>query len=536
MNTESSLPDTVVSGETQPMTAEVTQTAPESSLPEPASVPAEGSEPAPAVAEPVIETPVVESSADAHAPAAESAAAEAATTEPRVQLRPTVDPEMHKAVPNVALEEPTAAAIAAVAAAAAAKMEPVEIPREREMTLDEATAAQINAAMAGGATGSEAAANDGEAGLKPGTKVKGTVASVTGDALIIDLGGARASGSLPVRSYEGKEVPAVGAVLDLVIEKYDSAEGLVHLKLPRAVVSKPAGNWDAVKQGDIVDAMVTKSNKGGLEVSVSNLRGFMPASQVDFGFVSNLDQFVGQKVRVKILEVNPAKKNLVVSRRSFMEEERKSVRDEAWKTLEVGQKKTGIVRTLKDYGAFVDVGGVDGLLHVGEISWNRISHPKDVLAEGQSIEVQIIAIDHDKQKVSLGMKQLQQSPWASIVTKYTAGSVVRGKVTKTTEFGAFIELETGVEGMVHISELEHRRVARVTDILRVAQEVDVKVLNVDVDKKRIALSIKALQAKPESAKAYEPEPELSPYERKRRGPLKGGGTGSGGLMFGRPEN
>src|SRR6185295_1682472 len=216
-----------------------------------------------------------------------------------------------------------------------------------------------------------------------------------------------------------------------------------------------------------------KTNKGGLEVNVSNLRGFMPAGQVDLGFCSNLEQFVGQKLRVKVLDVNPAKKNLVVSRRSFLEIAAAEAREEAWKHLQVGMKMPGRVKTVKDYGAFVDIGGVDGLLHVSEISWGRIGHPKEVLSEGQEIEVVILGIDREKSKISLGMKQLQASPWQNIAERFPPDTIVQGKVTKTTEFGAFIQLEAGVEGMVHISELDHKRVHRVTDVVQVGKEVEV---------------------------------------------------------------
>src|SRR4029453_3462741 len=200
--------------------------------------------------------------------------------------------------------------------------------------------------------------------------------------VIVDIG-ARSSGVLPARNFEPSKLPAVGAYLDVVVEKYDPAEGLIELQPAKAAVSKPAGDWHSVAEGQIVDCLVTKTNKGGLEVNVSNLRGFMPAGQVDLGFCSNLEQFVGQKLRVKVLDVNPAKKNLVVSRRSFLEIAAAEAREEAWKHLQVGMKLPGRVKTVKDYGAFVDVGGVDGLLHVSEISWSRIGHPKEVLGEGQ---------------------------------------------------------------------------------------------------------------------------------------------------------
>lgn len=375
--------------------------------------------------------------------------------------------------------------------------------------------------------------------LQPGMRMKGKVQAIHGEDIIVDLR-MRASGVLKVRQFEEGKLPEIGHTVKVVVERYDAAEGLIHLNLARAVVTKPRGNWHEVAEGQIVDCMVTKSNKGGLEVSISNLRGFLPASQVDYGFVSNLEEYVGQKLRVKITEVNPQKRNLVVSRRSFLEMERAEAREEMWKKIEIGQIYTGTVRSIKDYGAFVDLGGLDGLLHVAEMSWSRIHHPKDVLAEGQSVEVKVLSIDRDKSKISLGMKQLIANPWQNIADNYPAGRVVKGKVTKVADFGAFVELEPGVEGLVHISELDHRRVHRVTDFVDVGKEVEVKVLTVDTEKKRIALSLKAMTAKPEREKKEKVSDEdLAPsggaaYERKRKTPLKGGGTESGGLLFNMP--
>jgi small subunit ribosomal protein S1 len=486
-----------------------------------------------------------------------------------VQLNPTVDPEQARPVPSI-LPDPagqTAPPAAATevqpevaepdhdrepAATVVAPAEKVEIP-PGGAALDLELEAEINDALAGvgslvlgdipaeGTAAAQMPPEKGSAGdleLAPGTRVKGKVVSVHGDSVIVDVG-TRASGVVPARHFAEGKLPARGDLLDVIVEKYEPAEGLIELMPAKASVSKPAGDWNAVAEGQIVDCMVTKVNKGGLEVNVSNLRGFLPAGQVDLAFCSNLEQFVGQKLRVKVTEVNPKKKNLVVSRRSFLEIAVAELREQAWKTLEVGQKRKGKVKTLKDYGAFIDIGGVDGLVHVSEISWGRVAHPRDVLSEGQEVEVQILSIDSDKGKIALGMKQLQMSPWQGILERFPPSTTVHGKVTKTTEFGAFVELEPGVEGMVHISELDHRRVHRVTDILQVGKEVDVKVLSVDPEKKRIALSVKALIARPE-APAKKSDEDLAPsggaaYERKRKDPLKGGGTGSGGNLFGRPN-
>jgi small subunit ribosomal protein S1 len=387
-----------------------------------------------------------------------------------------------------------------------APREKVDIP-SRGSALDAALEAEINAALEGGVslalgevpgeTPAEAEPGaDRDLEIAAGTKVKAKVLSVHGDSVIVDIG-ARSSGVVPTRNFEPSKLPAVGAYLDVVIEKYEAAEGLIELQLAKASVSKPAGDWHAVAEGQIVDCMVTKVNKGGLEVSVSHLRGFLPAGQVDLVFCSNLEQFVGQKLRVKVMEVNPHKKNLVVSRRSFLEIAVAELREEAWKTLEVGQKRNGKVKTLKDYGAFVDIGGVDGLVHVSEISWGRVTHPRDVLSEGQDVEVVILSIDKEKGKIGLGMKQLQASPWQGIMERYPPSSTVHGKVTKTTEFGAFVELEPGVEGLVHVSEMSWtKKNVHPGKIVSTSQEVEVQVLEVDPVKRRISLGLKQTMRNP----------------------------------------
>ena len=489
-------------------------------------------------------TPVVPTSED-----------QPATT--RVQLNPTVSPETDKPVPQYAgtsaaavtetAEEPTVASVPPIPRVPTV---PIEVPRDSDSQLEADLEAEIAAAMSGvtglsdgsdattaiasEATAAATAAQEDE--LEEGTKLKGKVQSVHGDTVIVDVG-FRASGVVPTRQFEGKKLPEPGDELDLVVEKYNSNEGLIHLNLPRQNVTKPAGNWDAVSVDQVVDCMVVKTNKGGLEVTISSLRGFMPAGQVDVGFVTSLEQFVGQKLRVKIIEVNSKKRNLVVSRRAFLEVDRAEKQVELWKTLEVGQRRVGTVKTLKDYGAFVDIGGIDGMIHIGEMSWSRINKPSDILSVGQQVEVQILTLDAEKGKVGLGMRQLLTDPWQTIVDKYPASSLVHGRVTKTTEFGAFVEIEPGIEGMVHISELDHRRVHRVSDVLKVGDEKDFQIVSVDAEKKRIALSLKRLTAAPESAAPKKSDLDLSPgggatFERKRKEPLKGGGTGSGGLLFG----
>ena len=520
--------------------ASVTPTAPAESAPMPV-------ESAP------VESALVESATVESAPEGESRS--------RPRLNPTVNPDQAKAIPTPvsfagagpAEPPPDAAAIEAAEEAQRGPMAPthkaeaVSLPA-KNYAIDAEMEAEIAAALASGEipgaiadpTAAPAATRKtgdipSEDELEPGARLKGKVQSTLGENVILDLG-YRASGCIPARQFEGK-LPEAGATLDVVVDKYDQGEGLIFCSLPKA--TRSVSNWSEVAVGQIVDCMVVKSNKGGLEVSVNNLRGFLPAGQVDIGYVASLDPFVGQKLRVKITEVNPQKKNLVVSRRAFLEIARGEAREELLKTLAVGQTHQGTVKTLKDYGAFVDIGGVDGLLHVGEMSWSRINHPSDVLKEGQQVEVQILSIDKDKSKISLGMRQLQQDPWRDIEAHYPANTVIQGKVTKTTDFGAFVELEPGIEGLIHISELEHRRVHRVTDVVKVGQEVSAQVLSIDLGRKRIALSLKSMLAKPQSEQKKE-DVDLAPgggaaYERKRKGPLKGGTAGGGGggnFLFG----
>lgn len=499
-------------------------------------------------------------------PPPETPAASGEPERPKVRLNPTVDPEQDKAVPYtsataqeadklMAAEE--AAAISAAAApedkyfasqsSTMPKSEPIEIPSKRDVSIDTEMEREIAEALASGEipgaiatpaptgatneSGPEAPVNEED--LEPGTRLKGKVQAISGENVILDVG-MRSSACIPGKQFEGK-LPEVGAPLDVVVDSYNAPEGLLLCSLPKAMRS--VSGWSEVQVGQIVDCMVTKTNKGGLEVTVNALRAFLPAGQVDYGFVSNMDSYVGQKLRVKVTEVNPQKKNLVVSRRAFLEIERAERRDEMWKTVAVGQTYPGVVKTIKEYGAFIDLGGLDGLLHVGEISWQRINHPSDVLKEGQQVEVQVVGIDRDKNKISLGMRQLTKNPWSDIEARYPVGTEATGTVTRTSDFGAFVQLEDGIEGLIHISELEHRRVHRVTDVVKEGQEVRTKVLSVDLAKRRIALSLKALQARPESAPRKE-DADLAPsgaaaYERKRKGPLKGGTAGGGGSgLFG----
>jgi len=347
--------------------------------------------------------------------------------------------------------------------------------------------------------------------------------------VFVDVGG-RSPAVVALRQFDKVE-PVVGDEIELVIEQFDTDEGLIIANLPGGK-RRLGGDWSAVVPGLIVDCVVSKTNPGGLEVDVGGLRGFLPAGQVDLAYVEDLEPFVGQKLTVQIVEADPRRRELVVSRRAMLEVERRDAEQTMWKQLEEGQTLKGTVKTIKDFGAFVDLGGVDGLLHIGEIAWTRIGHPSDVLSEGQKIDVKVLGIDHEERRISLGMRQLTEDPWLAAAATYASGQTVSGKVTKTTDFGAFVELEPGVEGLVHISELAHRHVRHVTEVLHEGQQVDVQVLEVDHDRKRIGLSLKALVEPAEET--TDDVPDRPAIERRDRSELQGGTGSDSGSLFGEP--
>ncbi|MEZ6062594.1 MAG: S1 RNA-binding domain-containing protein [Planctomycetaceae bacterium] len=430
---------------------------------------------------------------------------------------------------------------------------PIDIPAADE--LDASIEEQINAAMTGEPAEAPAAvplepvaAADGgeqQSGgpavtddeVQIGSKVRGVVQQIHHDDVFLDAG-LRSSLLVSLKQFPDGKPPAAGDQLEVVIDSIDG-DGLLRARLPRAK-HKASGDWSALATGQVVDCIVTGTNKGGLQVTVSNLKGFLPASQVDLGYVSNLESFVGQKLTVQVTEVNPRKRNLVVSRRVLLQAEREEAEGELWKTLEVGQEMEGTVKTIKNYGAFVSLGAIDGFLHIGEMSWSRINHPNDVLREGQEIQVKILKLDEEKKRISLGMKQLVQNPWQSASEKYASERIVSGRISRIADFGAFVELEPGIEGMVHISELAWRRVGSVKEVLSEGETHDFKVIEVDPKRKRVSLSLKALEQRPESEKPdRESAPEESaPPRRKPSSDLRGGtgiqGQGSG--LFGNPSD
>jgi predicted RNA-binding protein with RPS1 domain len=368
------------------------------------------------------------------------------------------------------------------------------------------------------------------ADLEPESRHQARIVSIHNDDVFVELGG-RNQGVLSLRQFP--EPPAVGSVIEIAVHRFDADEGLYQLSLPNSAII--AANWGDITEGVTVEARVTGHNKGGLECEVNNIRAFIPASQIDVYRVEDLSQFVGQKFPAVVTEARPERGNLVLSRRAVMERQKTAAKEQLLTELAEGQIREGVVRSLQPFGAFIDLGGVDGLLHVSQLSWQRVKHPGDVLQLGQTVKVLVRKIDQETRKISLALRDLTDNPWTTVANKYPVSSTARGTVSKIMEFGAFVQLEPGIEGLVHISELAHKRVFRVGDIVKEGDLVDVKVQSVDPEQQRISLSMKALAARPGPVKQEEPEIEdlPPPPPTKRKTPLKGGlGRATGGEGIG----
>lgn len=345
---------------------------------------------------------------------------------------------------------------------------------------------------------------------------KGKVISVRGKDVFVDVGG-RSQGVMTLQQFPDGP-PEVGAEVEVYIEGAHP-DGLLLLTREGAAVE---ADWSSVAVGMIVEARVTGTNKGGLAVDVNGIRGFMPASQADLYRAEDLTQFVNQKLRCLVTEVDREDRNLLVSRRALQEKERQEQAEKTWAEIAEGQIREGVVRSIKPFGAFIDLGGVDGLLPTGEMSWQRVGSPEEVVSPGQRVRVQVLRLDPQARKLTLGLRQLQTSPWDTAPADYPAGTVVRGKVTRTAEFGAFVEVCPGVEGLVHVSELAPTRVRRVADVVQVGQEVAVKVLSIDVAARRMSLSLKQASQAPEPEDEDEDTGATPAPPRKRTTPLRGG--------------
>ncbi len=404
---------------------------------------------------------------------------------------------------------------------------PQDLPLKRQW--DDALEAELEAALAGfdaskyevetprtrAADRGHVPKSDRGQEATPGRRT-GKVIGVRGKSVFVDIGG-KSEGVVPVEQFQD-ELPQPGDMIEVNVDHFDTEEGIVLLSLKGAAVE---ANWENLRNGLIVEARVTKTNKGGLEVEIGGIRGFLPIGQIDLNRVEDASVYLNQKLRVIVTEANQRERNLVVSRRELLEQERAEQREKTWKELDEGQVRPGVIRSIKPFGAFVDIGGVDGLLPVSEMSWSRIADPSAVVHPGQEVQVKVLRIDRANKKVSLGLKQLTPSPWDLVEQKYARGMTVKGKVTRLMDFGAFVELEPGIEGLIHVSELSPSRVRRVADIVKPEQEVEVRILRIEPEAKKIALSLRSLPvAAP--AEAEEEDDTPPPPKPERKVPLRGG--------------
>jgi small subunit ribosomal protein S1 len=417
----------------------------------------------------------------------------------------------------------------------------VAVPNLRS-ALDDDLEADYEAALAGMEVDTLLAADaagKADVPLEPGTRLMGTVLAVGPDTAFIDLG-ARRQGAMRLAAMieEGADIPAVGATVEVHVGSRNEEDGLYDVAPANRAVA--VEDWSQLQAGMIVEAHVKAANKGGLECEVGGLRGFMPASLVSTWRVENLEEMVGQTVECLVTELVPEARRLVLSRRAVIEKRAADAKATMLETLEPGTELDGIVRNVRDFGAFVDIGnGVEGLVHVSELSWERVANAADILQPGQKVRVVVKRIDRQTGKIGLSARDLVESPWKRAGDKYHVGATVQGTVSRIAQFGAFVRLEPGVEGLVHISELASRHIRSVADVVREGQTVECRVLTVDPDEQRMSLSIKALAPAPAAQQAGEPETELPeepappPAAKKRTGPLKGGlGGDSQGAKFG----
>ena len=331
--------------------------------------------------------------------------------------------------------------------------------------------------------------------LEQGAVLAGKVVGINKDLVFVDIG-QKSEGFITLAELawptpsDANEAVKIGQLLSVLVVEPETAEGSVRLSKLQA---DRLLAWDRMEEsqrdGEPLEVVVSGAVKGGLSVSAFGIRCFMPASQIDVAFVEDLTPFVGQTLTALPIEVDREKQRAVFSRRALLDQQRQKSELEAIKKLAPGQIIAGVVRRLATFGAFVDVGGIEGLVHVSEMAWHRVKDAADLLKVGDEVNVQVLKVDHELRKVSLGMKQLQQDPWHTAVSEFAEGSTVPGKVTRTSKFGAFVELVPGVEGLVHISELSDRRVANAEEVVQVGQKVAVKILTVDPVAKRISLSM-----------------------------------------------
>jgi len=339
-------------------------------------------------------------------------------------------------------------------------------------------------------------------------RIRGRIVKIGNAEVYVDFGG-KSEAFLTLDDFEPDDPPKVGDVRDFVMRGVDSDSGMMRLSLREA---RTDAAFEELKISDVIEARVTGSNIGGLELMWHNKRCFMPMSQIDFARPDELAHYLNQKLACEITEIDRRGKSLIVSRRRVLERQREEAREQLRYTLAEGQVRAGVVRQIMPYGAFVDLGGIDGLLHISDMSYGRLKHPSDMLKQGDQVEVQVVKIDLVRNRISLGMKQLAPDPWNLVEANYRVGSTIDGRVTRLADFGAFVELEPGVEGLLPISELSWtQRVRHPRELLKDGDAVRVSIIALDPEKRRLTLSLKALGQDPwlDVATRYQPESVVS---------------------------
>ena len=334
------------------------------------------------------------------------------------------------------------------------------------------------------------------ANFDEGDIVTGTVVKIEHDEVLLDIG-YKSEGVIPSRELSIRkdvnpsESVSLGDEIEALVLQKEDKEGRLILSKKRAEYERA---WNRVEErfhsGENVEGEVIEVVKGGLILDIG-LRGFLPASLVDLRRVKDLTAYLGTHIEARVIEMDRNRNNVVLSRRVVLEEARKAERSEILSKLQSGMRLKGVVSSIVDFGAFVDLGGIDGLIHISELSWNHVNHPSEVVKVGQEVEVQVLDVDLNRERISLGLKQTTEDPWRTLVKKYPVGVIVEGTVTKLVSFGAFVDLGDGVEGLVHISEMAGKHVDQPAQVCSVGDTVQVKVMEIDLDRRRISLSMKA---------------------------------------------
>ena len=328
-----------------------------------------------------------------------------------------------------------------------------------------------------------------------GDVVSGRVVRIDKDEVLVDIG-YKSEGVIPLnelsirKSVNVDDEVQLGEMIDALVMQKEDQDGRLILSKKRARFEKA---WKRIEgasaAGETVEGTVIEVVKGGLILDLG-VRGFLPASLVDIRRVQDLDEFMGQKLECKVIELNRSRNNVVLSRRAVLEHERREVRQRILDELEPGKVVEGTISNIVDFGAFVDLDGIDGLIHISELSWSHVNHPSEVLNVGEKVEVKVLDIDRDRQRISLGLKQTQADPWQSVIETYQINDIVPGKVTKVVTFGAFVEIHAGVEGLVHISELADHHVENPREVVNQGDELEVRIIEIDADRRRLSLSLK----------------------------------------------